>query len=125
GGTPPENGCHSPLLRIYGAPPARRVRYGSAHFTRTLSSPAVGHRLLSGESRRTHTASHQRSGQARGSPDWPAPAKRKRGDRLSSSDEQRLDGLVSPIAVKRIDWQRNLVQVELTQQQVKESPNVD
>jgi len=27
--------------------------------------------------------------------------------------------------VKRIDWQRNLVQVELTQQQVKESPNVD
>ena len=85
----------------------------------------MGHRLLSGESRRTHTASHQRSGQARGSPDWPAPAKRKRGDRLSSSDEQRLDGLVSPIAVKRIDWQRNLVQVELTQQQVKESPNVD
>ena len=33
--------------------------------------------------------------------------------------------LISPIAVKKIDWQRNVVQVELTQQQVKESPSVD
>lgn len=33
--------------------------------------------------------------------------------------------LISPVALKKIDWQRNLVQVGLTQQQVKESPDID
>ena len=33
--------------------------------------------------------------------------------------------LISPIALKKIDWQRNLVQVGLTKQQVKESPDID
>lgn len=33
--------------------------------------------------------------------------------------------LISPIALTEIDWQRNLVQVGLTKQQVKESPDID
>jgi uncharacterized protein YrrD len=33
--------------------------------------------------------------------------------------------LISPVALKKIDWQRNLVQVGLTKQQVKESPDID
>jgi uncharacterized protein YrrD len=33
--------------------------------------------------------------------------------------------LIAPIALKRIDWQRNSVQVGLTKQQVKESPDID
>jgi hypothetical protein len=33
--------------------------------------------------------------------------------------------LISPIALKKIDWQRNVVQVDITQQQIEASPNVD
>jgi uncharacterized protein YrrD len=33
--------------------------------------------------------------------------------------------LISPIALKKIDWQRNVVQVDVTRQQIEESPSVD
>src|ERR1700736_4811206 len=33
--------------------------------------------------------------------------------------------LISPISVKGIDWEKNVAQVELTQQQVRASPNID
>jgi len=33
--------------------------------------------------------------------------------------------LISPIAVKSIDWEKSVAQVELTQQQVRASPNID
>jgi uncharacterized protein YrrD len=33
--------------------------------------------------------------------------------------------LISPISVNKIDWERKVVQVALTKQQVEESPNVD
>jgi hypothetical protein len=33
--------------------------------------------------------------------------------------------LLSPVALKVIDWQRNQVQVDLTRQQIEDSPNID